>query len=517
MSQQVWAHNLVDQGEDSVSVSAIIFSLWTGKRLIGAFFLLGLAAAMLSLAGFAYFKPQHKIFRTAIMLDVRGAAPGHYPNGLKFTPQDLRSPAVLSAVHTAFALEKRGISRETLERSLSISTFSPAQDIVRQKYLSLLADKTVTSPDRVRLEEEFTKALESAGAPGTLVALDATMLGDTSPELAKAILAGVLDNWSRIFVAEYGAANAPTSVDSKLLVKTEEVADLDYPLIYRYLSSASSQLASRIETMEQLPGMEGVAIGYTARTIKDIARDARSLDLLQIRQNLEPIAFAGLARQPQLSAIQLQSAAQSIRDQKAETDKRMSSIDELMRQSIQTANQNIQTGGGAPAAITQFDDGTITRLLDLAVGNADRPFIRDMLNEKQNLATQSIRQATLLIQLERMVAALNPGTSPGVELGADAGTKFSVIAGRTVESLNALWAELNTLAETASSKNINQDRTLYARIPLREEYIITGGVQDIAAWGLALGLIMIATIIGTAVHLLRSQSAPVGMRFIAAK
>ncbi|MGB8817287.1 MAG: hypothetical protein WCC66_05120 [Rhizobiaceae bacterium] len=506
MSQQIWAHNLVDHKDDSIRLSAVIASLWSGKRLIAAFFLLGLAAAMLCLAGFAYFKPQHEVYRTAIMLDARGSEPGHYPNGLKFAPQDLRSPAVLSAVHAAFGLEKRGISRESLERSISISEFSPAQDIVRQKYLSLLADKTVTSPDRVRLEEEFTKALESAGTPGTLVALDTTLLADASPELAKAILSGVLDHWSRIFVAEYGAANAPTSVDSKLLVKTEEITDLDYPLIYRYLDTASSRLAQRIDVMEQLPGVEGIAIASTARTVKDIARDARSLDLLQIRQNLEPMAFAGLARQPQLSAIQLQSAAQSIRDQKAETDKRMSTIDELMRQSIQTANQNIQAGGGAPAAITQFDDGTITRLLDLAVGNADRPFIRDMLNEKQELATQSIRQATLLTQLERMAAALDPATSPGVQLGADAGTRFSAIAGRTVENLNALWSELNLLAEAASSKNINQDRTLYTRIPLREEFIVTGGVQDMATWGLALGLIVIATVIGVAAHLLRSQT-----------
>jgi hypothetical protein len=114
MSQQDWAHNLVDGRDDSITLAELITSLCSGKRLIAAFLLMGLAAAMLCLAGFAYFKPQHEVFRTAIMLDARGAAPGHYPNGLKFTPQDLRSPAVLSAVHTAFELETRGISRETL-------------------------------------------------------------------------------------------------------------------------------------------------------------------------------------------------------------------------------------------------------------------------------------------------------------------------------------------------------------------------------------------------------------------
>jgi hypothetical protein len=506
MSNQLSELQKSDLASDGISLSDLLARLHGSRRTLGMFALAGIAAAAIWLAGFQHLNPQHIVYSTAFRLDAKGGKSGSYPNGLEFTQHDIRSPSVLDAVHASSGVAALGISREELDAMISVVPYSPELESVRNRFIRMLGEKGLTPAERTQIEQDFGKALEEAGPEGIRVDLSSTG-SQLTQSAAASILQSVLDNWSRIFVTDYGVANQPSAVRSKILIQEELIASEDFPIAFKRLEGASAELLARVSELTDLPGTDGIALA--GRTINDNAREAREIDQFAIREILAPLAFGGLSREPEATSKRLAYSAQTVRDRIAEMVAQSRMIDELLSQTGTVSAQGQPLPAGAPgeANVTQLGDTAVDRLIGLVVSNADRPFIQDLLRQKQVLGSRQSSLATELSRIERLAAAAGQG---GNTPDNNAGAQFSETANNAATDLNRLWSELNEFAEAASVKNLNPSRTLYSRIPLQEEISTTGGMRDPRGWGMALLLLVSAIASGIAVHLFRNASNQFG-------
>ncbi len=126
----------------------------------------------------------------------------------------------------------------------------------------------------------------------------------------------LLDNWSRIFVTEYGVANQPATVHSKMLIETRLIESEDYPIAFRRLEAAAYELTARAAELSDLPGTEGITTD--GRTIRDVLRDAAEVKQFSIQETLAPLAYGGLSRDADGTTKKLRHIAQTIRDSMTE-------------------------------------------------------------------------------------------------------------------------------------------------------------------------------------------------------
>lgn len=506
MSVQQWEIRQGDAASDGPSLAELVARLRGSGRTLLFCGLVGIAAAIFWMVVYQQVNPKQVVYSAAFRFEAKGAKPGHYPNGLEFTPLDIRSPSVLDAVYNAVKRETATITRADLDSMISVSPYSPERELVRNRYVRMLGDKGLTVADRTQLEKEFLQALNEAGPEGTLIRLN-TVAGKIPQAAGTAIVESLLDNWSRIFVTEYGVANQPTAVQSKTLVQTALSETEDYPISYRRIEAATSELRARAAELAGLPGTEGITIA--GRTLSDVEREADEIDRTAIREILAPLAYAGLSRDANATAKKLAYAAQTMRDGMAELGVQSRMIDEVLNQAQSGFGVGATDETTAPGNtnVSQLGDAAAERLIELAVSNADRPFIQELLREKQEIGGRSASMSTKLTQIERMANAI---AKPDAALGSDAALLFSTTAMTATSDLNRLWSELNTLADAASGRNLNPARTLYSRIPLREEMTATGGVSDPRGWAVAVLLVLMSVLVGLAIHLFRSASNRLG-------
>jgi hypothetical protein len=309
----------------------------------------------------------------------------------------------------------------------------------------------------------------------------------------------ILDNWTRIYVTDFGAARQTGASQSKLLIVSELLEAKDYPIVFQNLEKAAGELMSRVAEISALPGTEGIVID--GRTIKDVERDAQQIMLYAINEELAPAAFGGLSSNPESSANKLAYASQTIRDSIVELQAQSQLIDELLAQAEpSTAGQSRQVSGATETSVTQLSDATSDRLIDLAISNAAQPFKQDLLRQKQEIGGRIAGLATRLARTERLANAL---TTTGSIVRSPNEIEFSALAKTAAVDMNRLWSELNVMTDAASATNLNPSRTFYSRVSLPQEVAVTGGIIDIYGWGGASLIMLLSVAAGVATQIMR--------------
>lgn len=409
--------------EREMSLSHLLSVFRSGWRTIIWFIAAGAMAAAVWLVGYEWYNPRMLVYSAAFKLETKGSPAAHYPNGLKFALQDITNPSVLDASYKSVAALIPKVERGDLNNMVSVISFSPEQELIRKRYFDLLTDKALSVTERIQIEEDFSKALAEVDSAGFQINLS-TLAGSVSPDGAKAPIQSLLDNWSRVYVTEFGAARQTGAIQSKLLVDMELLETRDFPIILQNLEKATGDLMARITEISGIPGTEGIAIG--GRTIKDVEWEARQILLHAISEELAPAAFTGLSENPEASARKLAYASQAIRDSIAELQVKTRLIDELLAQAEPlAARQTGNPSGSSETSITQLSDATSDRLIDLAISNAAQPFKQDLLRQKQEMGAKAASLSTDLARTERLASTLG---ITGSVVGSHNGKEFLALA-----------------------------------------------------------------------------------------
>lgn len=468
-------------------------SLWAARRSTLLAAAAGLLAALAYLLLYAFFSQGVTTYRQAISLVASGPIPGTYPNGTRFAASDIRAGSILNKVHVDLKLEQFGVSQTDLDAAISVLPYSPGQEQVNLKYRSLLAQPGISINERLRFEEEFAKSTAANESAGAIVSLTFRDGQHVPAEIAKAVVKSIIDEWSSLHVRRLGVAAAANARDSKSLVDEDTISRLDLPAAYLTLDKDQNELIERIARLMETPGFADIMISKDGRRLNDVRRDAAALGSVDIRQILAPVVHAGVASDPISSTRILASMVEEDKIKLAGIQQAMRQIDEIIRQSDSV--RSLESPSQSGSTTTQLSDATVSRLVDLAIENADLPYRRTLFDEKKVLGEQALVLTGLIERRQALVRAIEKAQASPIPDAEELVTMFRVNAGRIASTQNSLWSELNQLSELTGGDDFSNGKQMYVELPLRDSIVKSGGLYDRGTWLRAL-LILASFIAG---------------------
>lgn len=392
--------------------------------------LLWTVAGVLAIAsiGFTLLYSQTGRLRVASLvarMDFEGVERDEYPNGLKFSPNDLTAPPVVQQV-----FERNGV-----ERYHSLADFASRFAVVKaarglkaaeRDYLAAVSDKSLTPETRRGLAADFEARRDAIlSVPEFRLSFSA---GDS--DLPDSLLVKILDElpaeWAQHSLEVRGVATFQVPTLTEPLLSEEDLGVYEFVVSSDLLRRTVSLLIETCDALAQIPGAQLV----------NVDRDGRTLNLHTLRSQLAETTT--LDHQILLTAIRRAGAVRDAGDAMAYLQDRLGDVEseiaevarrqELLRQALRgypdelTRVEN-RSSGASPTTppttlIPQFDERFINRILELDRESRNAEYFREI---SDLLLDEGTRAAALESDRSRYVDLLESlGGRAGRGLGAAA-------------------------------------------------------------------------------------------------
>ena len=150
--------NTVEQAfDDEINLRDIIIPLWKAKYRIFLFGLISLSLVLIySLGGFVVNKSKYASLQ--VHFNFQGVETGRFPNGIKFSPQELISGAVLSEVYKK--LDSPNFTYSDLVNSIQVlPNFNGDAELKSVVTRLLSAEKGLTNTEYSEAVSGYTKVI----------------------------------------------------------------------------------------------------------------------------------------------------------------------------------------------------------------------------------------------------------------------------------------------------------------------------------------------------------------------
>lgn len=425
--------------DDEISISELLLKLWAKRGLI---VILPLVLAGLMLVGLLMGKTNQQntvsfyIELNGISLtsvpkssdsdshnDSHSEVTTRYPNGTRFSPQDLSNPSVIGLLAA-----ETGLETQDLAKYINIEFGTPVSNGVLLEYKAALAANSKASmQDLATLNARYEAKLAAASKRGLKITVDYVALGVTKDEGRRIaeLLPGI---WNKVYTEQF-ATRLPAEIGS--LRWTANRFDLTSAIGLQEADVQLVNLAQGAELIAQDDRFKGIRSdqGSLAGELAGYIKEYRSIFF-------DPLYLAAFRKNATLARIYTQ-------DLQLE-------IDEL-EQEIAEVNQRLtdirQFQGGARAAgassareATQLDGSALSTVVDLAEQAALSSYLQESLDLRYEL---SQRLGGLYTRLARINS--NAGES------ATVGDDFIAIAIERYNTITQSYEDILKRAQTLAN------------------------------------------------------------------
>jgi hypothetical protein len=416
MPEQRQDYQHSDRPESAISISHLVHTLRTYLPAIA----LGMAAVMIAyiiIATAAYLlSPSQRSTSQAFRLDFKGADHGEYPNGVKFSTNEIVSAPILNKVFLQDDLG-RFVTFADFSRSLIVLESNRALEALARDYQSRLMDPKLTPIDRERIQREYDLKLASISKGQYALHYMRDVHGRDMPDVViHKVLNDLLTEWANFVANEQHVLEYRIAVISPEVVAATAV-DGTNPVI-----NTDMLRAKVLRVMDNLSQVRALPAAEVART----ARDAVSLSDIGIRLDevvrfrLEPLihraAAAGLddrAETTRFLESQLSYDERQLDAQQATAEAtRKALVLYLVGQNapdtgglVPSTSNTPRTASPAPGAapetvMPQLSDTFLERLIQLTSSAGDADY-------RQSFADEYRRATLRIIPMQEAVAYHN--------------------------------------------------------------------------------------------------------------
>jgi hypothetical protein len=474
----------------------------------------GLALALLLSVGIFLFmgllKPTATSYRNAIILTMVGNQDGKYTSGLTYSPNDLRSPAVLAQVFDANHIANYGITLEDFSASISVEPYSPTMESTVSRFRDQLSDKKLEPSERARIEEQFRAEMSAAESHGVTV----TFAVPDSWGIPRAIGVQVANDvpkvWADVFVNVLGVASISNMRTTVELVDLKRVEDLDYPLGYDYLELSLGRLTQRLNTLASVPVVQNAIVDADSPSIADLQRIAQDFQAINLQKILRPLVARGVTRDPEVTILTYEARIEQLRREEAVAKERAAIVDAARTED----SSNGAAGAGATAGpvaggagLQQFDSGFLDRLVGLSVSEAGVLYRQDLLNKQINYSQEATNLAAERAELTERLKTIREFdlSNPQSKRFAD---RFAVTLREASVEANRLWELSSQLESKVSDSVLATQGRLYRPIPLPDSVETSHFWASAYLWLAIAALIFMLPLTGLALFVFFRYVAP---------
>jgi len=483
--------------EQPISVSHLVKVLKTYSATI----FLSLAAVAIAYAVFAAIfylaAPSTRVITQPFSLDFKGAERGEYPNGTKFSVNEIIAEPILALVYKQTGINQY-MSFRNFVGSMYISESNPEYEKLWREYAPRLSDPKLTSAERQQVEKEFAEKKESLKK--NLYAIHFTSpqgVKNVPDEIAKRALSATLARWADWAQVEGRVTSYNTTILSPAVL--DDTPRSNQVIAIRILIKRLAQVLDNIDTLEQLPSADVARTPADHLSLAELRIKIEDL----IRFRLEPnVAAARAAQGPSdpstVRFVQTQLAYDQ-RQLQGYQDHINAIRDALTMYTTQRPVAGESTTAAKPApgpnpqqetVMPQVSDTFIDRMAQLLNSSADVQYRQRIVNEMRRVQNDMMPAQEAVRYDQEMLRDL---TTPVAPTASTADVTAEVENVRNDAKL--LVQKVNDIYQVMS-KNLNPETYLYTTSEAPTAYVVRSfTVKRLALLGIVVLLLALAVIV----------------------
>jgi hypothetical protein len=419
------------------------------------------------LAAWAVLYPTTKTARLEFRLDFEGIQEGEYPNGTKFSVEDLLSEPVLRRVWVENDLQRYG-KFEKFRSTLFVTSSNRALEMLEAEYRSRLADTKLPPVDRQRIEREFReKAAALRTSTFALTISRQERLREMDRALLEKVLRSVLGAWAEDAAKTRGALKYDIPTYSKAILQKELLDSEDYLIAVDMLRTKVNRVIKSVDDLLEVPGIQVIRLPETGVSLPEVRVRLEDLNNFRIAPAVGLIRSTGLSKSPASTLLYVENRLFEVNLEQTLAADRERKMKESFEVYLGTERRPAQKSGpgaetlpgmgreaGTTAVIPQFGETFIDRIMELANRNSDVTFRQDLTERMIKAGLEQVSAAKEAAYYRELQAAFRGGMRSSGDSAA------RTAAAQEVE-------RRFTTAATELEKNLDDIQALYGLVSER--------------------------------------------------
>ncbi len=465
--------------EEEISFKPMFRILWSYRRRIETVLAAIVAILVIAMLTGYILLPSEKIAGLTFRLTFEGVDKGQYPNGTRFSTDEIVSTPVLSEVYANDRLETYFPNFEDFKNSIFMMEANRDVELLDYEYQARLSDTKLTPVDRARIETEYKQKRQSLSAPIYSLNFRRDERAVTMPgSLVNKVLEDVLATWARQADQRKGALKYNIPIYSRNILQKEFVEAEDYIVAVDVLRAKIVRIDKGIDELAKLPGAAVIRVGPERISLREVKANLEDILRFKLQPLVGMIRGAGLSKDPKYVMTYLDNQLFQIKLEREEELAKVKTLQESLRTymadrptlAVQAGQQGTTAGAGArgsasletPALIPQFGESFLDRLVALSTQNNDIKYRQDLtdkiIDEAMPTATLD-REVMYYEELIKDFKGLGAGGS-----GAERAAAIQIVKNRTNEAMDGILRaldQINTIYLELSAQNLNPQTILY--------------------------------------------------------
>ncbi|MFI5181878.1 MAG: hypothetical protein ACHQPI_10840 [Thermoanaerobaculia bacterium] len=447
------------------------------RRVIGGVLWLSALVAVALGAVAWIIMPVQRTASLEFRIDFDGIQEGKYPNGTKFSTEDLLSEPVLRRVYDENGLEKYA-KFDRFRTSLFVTSSNKALELLELEYTGRLADPKLQPVDRQRMEREFREKLASIkGATFFLVLARNERLRLMDRPLMEKVLRGVLEAWAEDTAKIRGALRYELPTYSRSFIQRDLLQSEDYLIGADMLRTKIHHVRVSVEQLLRVPGVQVLRVPGSARSLPEIRDRLEDLKTFQVNPMIGLIRTSGLCKNPASTVHYIENRLFDVRQEETLAQDRERKVKEGFevyagsekRTAVLTGGKAVTEGSagtgrdmGTAAVIPQLGESFIDRLMQLANRDTDVAFRQDLTERMITSGlteADAARETAFYKELQTAFKSVRPASDPA---GRSAASKeFEERLTSTIDELEKLLDDIQAIYDLVSARNLRPSSFLY--------------------------------------------------------
>jgi len=386
------AEQIDDLEGQEISVGAVVRRLWRKRGVIVA------ATALALMIGTAVVATMYWRGGGSIVyyVSLQSISDGSYPNGTRFSPEDLVGSAIIQKLGEDFRLKSND-----LRENIAIGYDNPASAGVSQKYRDRLSARNLTQADIDALNQAYQAELANTTRRGLRIDVDYRGLG-VGQNVGAAIAVAVPQVWKEIYTKQYRILT-DTKLTSAGITLSEENLDTTSSLLVA---------STRLNTIKR--GLE--IIGTDNRlaslvTSGGISAEDLNEQLSRFRTVYFNLLFVnGVTGNDAMSRAYMRDLELQIADFERRVSGLDRSIDDIARlQKSPDGTTSSGTNGSPPLTGDRIEisETSLGQIVGLAERASFAGYVQKLLNDRQELVERisGLRQTLAWVAPDQGVVA----------------------------------------------------------------------------------------------------------------
>ena len=383
--------NPVEQNfDDEIDLRDIIIPFWKEKYRILLFGLICLSLTLVySLGGIIVDKSKYASIQ--VHFNFQGVEGGTFPNGEKFSPQELTSGSVLSEVYRN--IDSPSFSYSDLVRAINVTPDFNGADELESVVTGLLSkEKGLTNQEYSDAVSEYTNAIVAQSKKNVILTIDLNLF-DGNLKKSSDLLYSIPKTWAAHAIEDRGvlAMFSPTisNLDARinsgeLLIQVNVLGDTQ-----RLLSESVAGLSGSLDNKSITEPASGMSIADLLYKL-----DLENKYRISILKELVVKNGIGVKNESWYKGFRearlgkLERERSSLERMVDVYEQALIEFNQQQYSSVEGSKSQRSSSSGTTVYSPQYGEDVINRLMELGSKMSDPEYRKSLLQEKINLSTK---------------------------------------------------------------------------------------------------------------------------------